>query len=291
MGHLLNTATSTTTSGPSPATAWSCRSTTTSSTCTRAVASRPSVAPRRSRSSRPTVVGRSPSSCGVGTRSPRSGRIRRRRCRRPTPLTEQEHAELIAQERVESATLVSEFEVRVTCSSHHDTVELSHRLRAEGIPYVRRWRYLLIGATDEESAAALAERLSAEAPAGSTVTVEGSLAAVNAETPTNPFAVFGGLGPPPFPGSVEARSLAPDHPWKSRCLQRGQAVCPPTTRRIPPPIPLTNPNRASPLGGEDDLARRSRRAGRRIPLGPRRAAAHGRPPGARCGRRRSGPAA
>ena len=109
--------------------------------------------------------------------------------------TEQEHAELIAQERVESADYgFSEFEVRVTCSSHHDTVELSHRLRAEGIPYVRRWRYLLIGATDEESAAALAERLSAEAPAGSTVTVEGSLAAVNAETPTNPFAVFGGLG-------------------------------------------------------------------------------------------------
>jgi hypothetical protein len=117
----------------------------------------------------------------------------------PLPSTDddkaREHAELIAHERVESARYgFSEFEVRVTCASHHDTVELSHRLSAEGIPYVRRWRYLLIGATDEESAAALAERLSAEVPAGSTVSVEGSLAAVNAETPSNPFAVFGGLG-------------------------------------------------------------------------------------------------
>ena len=84
--------------------------------------------------------------------------------------------------------------MRVQCASHHDTVQLAHRLRSEGIPYLRRWRYVLIGATDEESAAALAERLSAEAPAGSTVTAEASLAAIDAETPANPFAVFGGLG-------------------------------------------------------------------------------------------------
>ncbi len=84
--------------------------------------------------------------------------------------------------------------MRVQCASHRDTVQLAHRLRSEGIPYLRRWRYVLIGATDEESAAALAERLSAEAPPGSTVTTEASLAAIDAETPANPFAVFGGLG-------------------------------------------------------------------------------------------------
>lgn len=109
--------------------------------------------------------------------------------------TEQEHAELIAQERLESERAgYSEWEVRVQCASHHDTVQLAHRLRSEGIPYLRRWRYVLIGATDEESAAALAERLSAEAPPGSTVTTEASLAAIDADTPANPFAVFGGLG-------------------------------------------------------------------------------------------------
>jgi hypothetical protein len=109
--------------------------------------------------------------------------------------TEQEHAELIAQERLDSKRAgYSQWEVRVQCASHSDTVQLAHRLRSEGIPYLRRWRYVLIGATDEESSAALAERLSAEAPPGSTVTAEASLAAIDDETPANPFAVFGGLG-------------------------------------------------------------------------------------------------
>jgi len=117
----------------------------------------------------------------------------------PLPSTdaavEQEHAELIERERLESTRLgFSEYEVRVGCPSHRDTVALAHRLRSEGIPYLRRWRYLLVGATDEESAAALAKRLSGEVPADCTVTTEASLAAVNAELPPNPFAVFGGLG-------------------------------------------------------------------------------------------------
>jgi len=109
--------------------------------------------------------------------------------------TEQEHAELIAEERLESERLgFSEYEVRVGCASHRDTVDLARRLRSEGIPSLRRWRYLLVGATDEESAAALAKRISGEVPADCKVTVEASLAAVNAELPANPFAVFGGLG-------------------------------------------------------------------------------------------------
>jgi hypothetical protein len=117
----------------------------------------------------------------------------------PLPTSEAgiagEHAELIAHERSESASMgFSEYEVRVSCTSHRQTVELAHRLRSEGIPYLRRWRYLLIGAADEESAAAVAERISGETPAGCTVTVEASLAAIDAETPANPFAVFGGLG-------------------------------------------------------------------------------------------------
>jgi hypothetical protein len=52
------------------------------------------------------------------------------------------------------------------------------------------WR----GATDEDSAKALAERIRNEAPAGSRVKVEGTWAAAYAERPPNPFAVLGGLG-------------------------------------------------------------------------------------------------
>jgi hypothetical protein len=117
----------------------------------------------------------------------------------PLPASEAaaaaEHAELIAREREESATMhFSEYEVRVETGSHRETVALAEKLRAEGIPSLRRWRYLLVGAADEQSAATLADRISVLAPLGSKVEVEGSLAAVAQETPANPFAVFGGLG-------------------------------------------------------------------------------------------------
>jgi hypothetical protein len=106
-----------------------------------------------------------------------------------------EHAELIEREREESASMpFSEWEVRVQCRSHHDVVALAQRLRDEGIPSVRRWRYLLIGATDEDSARALSEGIEADLPVGSSVEVEASALAIEAELPPNPFAVFGGLG-------------------------------------------------------------------------------------------------
>ncbi len=117
----------------------------------------------------------------------------------PVPTTgaeeDAERARLIAQERSESASWgFSEYEVRIQCPSHRDTVELSRRLLDEGLPAVRRWRYLLVGVPDEDSAQTLADRLRGEVPAGSTITVEASLAAIARQTPPNPFAVFGGLG-------------------------------------------------------------------------------------------------
>ncbi|HET9720671.1 MAG TPA: hypothetical protein VFP55_11380 [Solirubrobacteraceae bacterium] len=110
-----------------------------------------------------------------------------------------EYAERIAEEREESRELTRElgapeWEVRIECRSHRDTVALSERLEGEGLRPVRRWRYLLVGAVDEDSARQLADRLTGEATPGCTITVEGSGAAVAAETPPNPFAVFGGLG-------------------------------------------------------------------------------------------------
>jgi len=117
----------------------------------------------------------------------------------PLPSTgterEAEHAELIERERQEtSETGVPDFEVRVQCRSHGDAVELSERLSADGIPSVRRWHYVVVGASDEDSARALADRIQAESPAGSVVTTEGTQHVVRATAPPNPFAIFGGLG-------------------------------------------------------------------------------------------------
>ena len=106
-----------------------------------------------------------------------------------------EREELMAREREEAAKRgYPEFEVRVDLPSRHDAVGLSEQLRKEGLPAVHRWRYLLVGATDEDSAKELAERIRNEAPSGSRVKVEGTWAAAYAERPPNPFAVLGGLG-------------------------------------------------------------------------------------------------
>ncbi|MGC1164555.1 MAG: hypothetical protein WA862_00460 [Solirubrobacterales bacterium] len=106
-----------------------------------------------------------------------------------------EHEQLIATERKELAERGEpEFEVRVDLPSHRDAARFAERLRGEGLPAVRRWKYLVVGATDEDAARALAARLEDEAPAGSRVVVEGSGQIAYAERPANPFAVFGGLG-------------------------------------------------------------------------------------------------
>jgi hypothetical protein len=118
----------------------------------------------------------------------------------PLPTTDAEraaeHAQRVAKEREETAERgYAEYEVRVQCSSHRKTVELAERLQAEGMSVVRRWRYLLIGASDEDAANALAERLRAEAPPGSTVVAEVSQRAAWDDDPARgSFAVFGGLG-------------------------------------------------------------------------------------------------
>jgi hypothetical protein len=106
-----------------------------------------------------------------------------------------EHEELVAAERRQlAATGEPEFEVRVDLPSHREAVQFAELLRGEGLPAVRRWKYLVVGASDEDAARELATRLQGEAPAGSRVAVEGSGQIAYAERPSNPFAVFGGLG-------------------------------------------------------------------------------------------------
>jgi hypothetical protein len=117
----------------------------------------------------------------------------------PLPSTDAEraaeHEELIAAERQAVAEGGEpQYEVRVDLPSHGDAARFEDLLRAEGLPAVRRWKYLVLGAADEESGAELAKRLKEEAPAGSTVTLETNARVVYEDRPSNPFAIFGGLG-------------------------------------------------------------------------------------------------
>jgi hypothetical protein len=118
----------------------------------------------------------------------------------PLPTTTAEHAAEHARlEQLEGEDSehdgYPEWEVRVTLSTHYDARAFAERLAAEGIPLRRHWRHLTLGTNDEDEARALAERLRAEAPQGSSFEVEGGAraawAAVNA--PARPFSIFGGL--------------------------------------------------------------------------------------------------
>jgi hypothetical protein len=117
----------------------------------------------------------------------------------PLPQTDaeraDEHAALIQREREELKERGEpEFEVRVQFDSHHDAVAFAEKLRQEGLPTARRWKYLVVGAAVQDSADALAARLREEAPPGTTVTAEGSASAAYEERPTSPFWFLGGLG-------------------------------------------------------------------------------------------------
>lgn len=118
---------------------------------------------------------------------------------KPLPQTDAEriaeHAVLIEHEREETARLgYPEWEVRVQCTSPLAASRLSEKLRGEGLPHVHRWRYLLIGAADEDSAGELAERIEREAPARTSTSVEVTARAALAASSRHPFAVFGGSG-------------------------------------------------------------------------------------------------
>jgi hypothetical protein len=87
-----------------------------------------------------------------------------------------------------------QWEVRLELTDEDAAAALAERLDGEGVPVTRHHRYLLAGAVNQEDAEALAARLQEEAPKGSQVQVEpGGLMAWEAR-PSNPFAIFGGLG-------------------------------------------------------------------------------------------------
>ncbi len=108
-----------------------------------------------------------------------------------------EHERLVEEEDRESAADgAPDWEVRITVPSHHEARDFAERLQGEGIPVLRRWRHLVVGANDEDAARSLAERLRAEAPEGSELLVEGSGVEPMQEYTRSQarYAWFGGLG-------------------------------------------------------------------------------------------------
>jgi hypothetical protein len=108
----------------------------------------------------------------------------------PLPASEEERAaererRLVAETREVVQEGEFDWEVRVELDSHRETAELAARLEAEGLPVVRRWRYLLVGALTEDGARELAERILAEAPPDASTRVEPRFS-----EPTHPLLVF-----------------------------------------------------------------------------------------------------
>lgn len=78
------------------------------------------------------------------------------------------------------------WEVRVAAASHEEAKTLVEQLESEGYRPLRRFQYVIVGTASKEDAKRLAKRLHGE--------VEGGGDLVYETQPTNPFAIFGGLG-------------------------------------------------------------------------------------------------
>jgi hypothetical protein len=84
-----------------------------------------------------------------------------------------EHRRLVDAETQESlAAGQAGWEVRVELPSHRQAVELAKRLQAEGRPVIRRWKYLVVGANNEDDASALAAAIGQEIPAMASVHIQ-----------------------------------------------------------------------------------------------------------------------
>jgi hypothetical protein len=92
----------------------------------------------------------------------------------PLPQTA-EQREVEEERRVAEETEESEdtgqtgYEVLIEVPSHHEAVELAKRLQSEGHPVIRRWRYVVLGAENEDEARDLAEAVQKEVPATASV--------------------------------------------------------------------------------------------------------------------------
>ena len=86
---------------------------------------------------------------------------------------EAEHQRLVDTETTEAlATGKAQWEVRVELHSHRQAVALARKLESEGRAVVRRWKFLLVGASNEDEAREFAGQIRQEAPPDAAVMVE-----------------------------------------------------------------------------------------------------------------------
>lgn len=95
----------------------------------------------------------------------------------PMPQTkaerETEHQRLVDAETAESqAAGIAQWDVRVELGSHRRAVALARELESEGRAVVRRWKFLLVGVSNEDEARELAGQIRQQAPPGTAVLVE-----------------------------------------------------------------------------------------------------------------------
>ncbi len=84
-----------------------------------------------------------------------------------------EHQRLVDAETAESlAAGVGRWQARVEFPSHREAVALARTLEGEGRTVVRRWKFLIVRADNEDDARELAAQLSREAPPDAVVRVE-----------------------------------------------------------------------------------------------------------------------
>jgi hypothetical protein len=81
-----------------------------------------------------------------------------------------EHQRLLDDEAAESvAAGAAYWLVRAELPSRHEAAALAGKLRSEGRSVIRRWKFLVIGAGNEDDAQELADQIRREAPADATV--------------------------------------------------------------------------------------------------------------------------
>ena len=86
---------------------------------------------------------------------------------------EAEHQRLEAAETAESAAAgTPQWQARAELGSHREAVALARTLQGEGYAVVRRWKFLIVGASNEDEAQALAEHIRQEAPPDAQVRAE-----------------------------------------------------------------------------------------------------------------------
>jgi hypothetical protein len=81
-----------------------------------------------------------------------------------------EHERLVADENAESAEAgQASWEVRAELHTRQQAFELAERLRADGYPVARRWKYVVVGARNEDDAKQLTQVVKGDAPVDASV--------------------------------------------------------------------------------------------------------------------------